>query len=77
MTANTAIRSLRACLLLCAFLSVAGVCGQVDNVYVYGTVKDYVSSKKLDGITVTVFKNGGKLAEVVTNASGKYVGGSS
>ncbi len=72
MTANPAIRSLRACLLLCAFLSVAGVFAQVDNVYVYGTVKDYVSSKKLDGITVTVFKNGGKLAEVVTNASGKY-----
>ena len=46
--------------------------GQVDNVYVYGTVKDYTTSKKLDGITVTVFKNGGKLAEVVTNASGKY-----
>ena len=50
----------------------AAAFGQVDNVYVYGTVKDYVSSKKLDGITVTVFKNGGKLAEAITNASGKY-----
>ena len=72
MTAHTVIRSLRACLAVCSFLLFAPVFGQVDNVYVYGTVKDYVSSKKLDGITVTVFKNGGKLAEVVTNASGKY-----
>ncbi|MBL8001737.1 MAG: carboxypeptidase regulatory-like domain-containing protein, partial [Flavobacteriales bacterium] len=46
--------------------------GQVDNVYVYGTVKDYISAKKLDGVTVSVFKNGQKLAETTTNASGKY-----
>lgn len=46
--------------------------GQVDNVYVYGTVKDYISSKKLDGVVVSVFKNGAKLAETTTNASGKY-----
>ncbi len=72
MTLDPAIRSLRTCLLACSFLLFAAAFGQVDNVYVYGTVKDYVSSKKLDGITVTVFKNGGKLAEVVTNASGKY-----
>lgn len=72
MTLDPAIRSLRACILACSFLLFAAAFGQVDNVYVYGTVKDYVSSKKLDGITVTVFKNGGKLAEVVTNASGKY-----
>jgi hypothetical protein len=44
----------------------------VDIVYVYGTVKDYTSSKKLDGVTVSVFKNGAKLAETTTNASGKY-----
>ncbi len=72
MILDPAIRSLRACLLACSFVLFAAAFGQVDNVYVYGTVKDYVSSKKLDGITVTVFKNGGKLAEVVTNASGKY-----
>ena len=72
MTLDPAIRSLRACLLACSFLLFSAAFGQVDNVYVYGTVKDYVSSKKLDGITVTVFKNGGKLTEVVTNASGKY-----
>ena len=70
MILDTPIRSLRACLLACSILLFAAAFGQVDNVYVYGTVKDYVSSKKLDGITVTVFKNGGKLAEVVTNASG-------
>lgn len=72
MNANPVIRSLRASLFVLSFLFLGQVFGQVDNVYVYGTVKDYVSSKKLDGITVTVFKNGGKLAEVVTNASGKY-----
>lgn len=45
---------------------------QVDNVLIYGTVKDLTSSKKLDGVTVTVFKNGAKLIDVPTNASGKY-----
>lgn len=45
---------------------------QVDNVMVYGTVKDLTSSKKLEGVSVTIFKNGAKLIEVPTNASGKY-----
>jgi hypothetical protein len=45
---------------------------QVDNVMVYGTVKDMTTAKKLDGVVVTVFKNGAKLVEVSTNASGKY-----
>jgi len=44
----------------------------VDNVLIYGTVKDLTSSKKLDGVTVTVYKNGAKLIDVPTNASGKY-----
>lgn len=73
MMAPSFCRSLRSLLLTLAFISLPFIASaQVDNVYVYGTVKDYVSSKKLDGITVTVYKNGGKLAEVVTNASGKY-----
>ncbi|MBS1583916.1 MAG: hypothetical protein JST66_17090, partial [Bacteroidetes bacterium] len=63
------LRSLFVLLLLAAGLSAQA---QVDNVYVYGTVKDQFTAKKLDGITVTVFKNGSKLAEAVTNASGKY-----
>ena len=45
---------------------------QVDDVYIYGNVKDYTSAKKLEGVTVTIFKNGAKLVETVTNASGKY-----
>ena len=57
-------------ILLC--LSGTVLHAQVDDVYIYGTVKDYTSSKKLDGVTVTIFKNGAKLAETVTNASGKY-----
>lgn len=55
-------------LLLCGTAAHA----QVDNVYVYGTVKDYNTSKKLDGVTVTVFKDGTKFASVVTSANGKY-----
>ncbi|MCB9167903.1 MAG: hypothetical protein H6595_10555 [Flavobacteriales bacterium] len=53
-------------------LTALGLQAQVDNVYVYGTVKDYSSGKKLDGVNVVVYKNGAKLTEVVTNASGKY-----
>ena len=49
-----------------------GLSAQVDVVVVFGTVKDMNSSKKLDGVTITIFKNGGKLVEVPTNASGKY-----
>ncbi len=45
---------------------------QVDVVVVFGTVKDMSTAKKLDGVTITVFKNGAKLVEVPTNASGKY-----
>ncbi len=59
-------------MLLVACTGFAVAHAQVDNVMVYGTVKDMSSSKKLDGVTVTVFKNGGKLTEVITNASGKY-----
>ncbi|MCB0763169.1 MAG: carboxypeptidase regulatory-like domain-containing protein [Flavobacteriales bacterium] len=52
--------------------SLSTLTAQVDNVMVYGTVKDMSTAKKLDGVTVTVFKNGAKLVDVVTNASGKY-----
>jgi hypothetical protein len=45
---------------------------QVDNVLIYGTVKDLTSSKKLDNVSVTIYKNGAKLIDVPTNASGKY-----
>ncbi|MBK7947138.1 MAG: hypothetical protein IPJ85_18350 [Flavobacteriales bacterium] len=41
-------------------------------VVVFGTVKDFSTAKKIDAVTVTVFKNGGKLVEVPSNASGKY-----
>ncbi|MBX2973459.1 MAG: hypothetical protein KF797_10170 [Flavobacteriales bacterium] len=50
----------------------AQVHAQVDNVMIYGTVKDLTTNKKMDGVTVTVFKNGVKLIDVPTNASGKY-----
>lgn len=65
-------RGLRA-LLFSVLALVAGMSmAQVDNVYVYGTVKDYNTSKKLDAVTVTVLKNGVKSNSVVTSANGKY-----
>jgi hypothetical protein len=66
------MRILRLCLAMAALFAVGGLQAQLDNVMVYGTVKDMSSSKKLDGVTVTVFKNGAKLTEVTTGASGKY-----
>ncbi|MBV6404720.1 MAG: hypothetical protein IT228_07030 [Flavobacteriales bacterium] len=59
-------------LLAALLLTVGAALAQVDNVYVYGTVKDYISAKKMDGVVVSVFKNGAKLTETITNASGKY-----
>lgn len=57
---------------LALVLVLAPLRAQIDVVYVYGTVKDYTSSKKIEDVVVTVFKNGGKLVEAQTNASGKY-----
>ncbi|MFN3875953.1 MAG: hypothetical protein ACK4L7_08590, partial [Flavobacteriales bacterium] len=57
---------------VCLLLGATALRAQVDVVYIYGTVKDFTTAKKIDGVTVTVFKNGGKLVEVPTNASGKY-----
>ncbi len=59
------------CILLLAFLP-ATLRAQLDVVMVYGTVKDMSSARKLDGVTVSVFKDGAKLVDVLTNASGKY-----
>lgn len=58
--------------LVIALLLPAFLAAQLDNVMVYGTVKDMSTAKKLDGVTVSVFKNGAKLVDVNTNASGKY-----
>ena len=70
--AATAFRPLH--WLVLAFFLLFGLAAnaQIDNVYVYGTVKDYNTSKKLDGITVSVLKDGAKFAQVVTSANGKY-----
>ncbi|MEX1131674.1 MAG: hypothetical protein WEC15_00480, partial [Flavobacteriales bacterium] len=71
---SVGIRSVRALGLLvtlCLVLASWQASAQ-DVVYIYGTVKDYYSSKKIDGVTISVFKNGSKLMDVQTNASGKY-----
>lgn len=62
----------RALLSLFFLWSALAVSAQVDNVMVYGTVKDMSTAKKLDAVTVTVFKNGARLVDAQTNASGKY-----
>lgn len=65
-------RSFLAALGLCIAGLVAAQEQQLDNVYVYGTVKDQYTAKKLEDVVVTIYKNGGKLQEVSSNASGKY-----
>ena len=72
MAASPFLRPLRTFLVLLLLCSGLYASAQIDNVYVYGTVKDYNTSKKLDGINVTVFKDGVKLSSVVTSANGKY-----
>ncbi|MEO8590168.1 MAG: hypothetical protein ABI432_12415 [Flavobacteriales bacterium] len=62
----------RACVALFLLLTSVTGTAQVDVVLVFGTVKDMSTAKKLDGVIITVFKNGAKLVEVPTNASGKY-----
>lgn len=66
------ISALRCCFAVVFVALAVAMTAQVDNVMIYGTVKDLTSSKKLDAVTVTVFKNGAKLIDVPTNASGKY-----
>lgn len=63
---------LRAYAAFVLLLSAASLSAQVDVVLVFGTVKDWSTAKKLDGVIITVFKNGARLVEVPTNASGKY-----
>lgn len=63
---------LRRYLLFLVLLAVTPLMAQVDNVYVYGSVKDYSTSKRLDGVTVSVLKDGVKSNAVVTSANGKY-----
>lgn len=65
-------RLLRAFSLLLLCMAALGAHAQIDNVYVYGTVKDYNTSKRLDGITVSVYKDGALHSSVVTSANGKY-----
>ncbi len=72
MAVSPLLRPLRTFFVLLLLLSGLYANAQIDNVYVYGTVKDYNTSKKLDGIIVTVFKDGAKHSSVVTSANGKY-----
>ena len=67
---RSAFGMLRGPVLLITLLCTLAVAAQVDNVMVFGTVKDMTTAKKLDGVTVTVFKNGAKLVDVMSNASG-------
>ncbi len=70
--AHRAVWAVRLFALVAPLLFAVSAQGQVDVVYIFGTVKDYFSAKKIDGVTVTVYKNGAKLTDIHTNASGKY-----
>lgn len=67
--------SLRGCLtaLLLLLLCTAGEAQELeDNIYVYGTVKDYVSAVKQEGVSVIVYKDDVRMAAMVTDSSGRY-----
>lgn len=74
MTARTTYGYLvlKALATACLALALLPAWAQLNDVYVFGTVKDYNTSKKLDGVKVTVLKNGKEDAAVVTRANGKY-----
>lgn len=43
-----------------------------DNVFVYGSMKDLSTARKIPNGMVVVYKNGGKLTEIAANGSGKF-----
>ncbi len=62
------------CLLAAALLSLGAVfpaLGQ-GELYIFGVVKDYANSKKLENVTITAYHNGAKVDEYVTRNNGKY-----
>lgn len=42
------------------------------ELYIFGVVKDYANSKKLENVTITAYHNGVKVDEYVTRNNGKY-----
>ena len=57
-------------LVICALTS--PLAAQLNAVNVFGTVKDVSTARKLDGVTISVYKDGTKVVDVQTNAHGKY-----
>ena len=43
-----------------------------DNIYVHGTVKDYVSAAMLQGVSVIVHKDDVRMAALLTDSLGRY-----
>ena len=61
----------RCLVLLVSFICFAGVFAQ-DRVFVYGSMKDLMTSRKIPNGTVIIYKNGSKLTEIPVTASGKF-----
>ncbi len=54
-------------------MAVAGLAQEAtDNVYVYGTVKNYVTSVPLEGVEVLVYRDEVRAERILTDSLGRY-----
>ncbi|MCC7503350.1 MAG: hypothetical protein IT229_12520 [Flavobacteriales bacterium] len=65
-------RSFLTALLLLILCAVGKAQELVDNIYVYGTAKDYGTAVKLQGVSVIVHQDDVRLAALVTDSLGRY-----
>ncbi len=68
----SASQLLRPCFVLVALFFGLHASAQSNNLFIYGTVKDYNTSVTLDSATVTLFKDAAQHSMVSTHANGKY-----
>jgi tetratricopeptide (TPR) repeat protein len=59
-------------LLLLLLLPVSLVFSQGGDLYIFGIVKDYATSKKIPGVTIKAFENGKLVDTYETKVNGKY-----
>ena len=60
-------------LLLAMAMAAAGSAQEAsDNVYVYGTVKDYVTGLPLEGVEVLVYRDEVRAERILTDSLGRY-----
>src|SRR5690606_38169051 len=59
-------------LFLFVTLPVSQLFAQGGDLYIFGLVKDYATSKKIPGVTVKAFENGKLVDTYETKSNGKY-----